>query len=57
MTHALKAGRYAWIQVAKGSVELNGKILKQGDGAAVEEESKLTIAGVEESEVLLFDLA
>jgi redox-sensitive bicupin YhaK (pirin superfamily) len=57
VTHSLKAGRYAWLQVAKGSVELNGKLLKQGDGAAVEQESKLTIKGVEEAEVLLFDLA
>jgi redox-sensitive bicupin YhaK (pirin superfamily) len=57
VTHELKKGRYAWLQVAKGSVELNGKTLQQGDGAAVEEESKLTIKGVEEAEILLFDLA
>jgi len=57
VTHEVKAGRYAWLQVAKGSVELNGKVLKQGDGAAVENESKLTIKGVEEAEILLFDLA
>ncbi len=32
-------------------------MLKQGDGAAVEDETKLTIKGVEEAEILLFDLA
>ena len=57
VTHALADGRYAWVQIAKGAVELNGKLLKQGDGAAVSEETRLTIKGVEESEVLLFDLA
>jgi len=38
-------------------VELNGKPLKHGDGAAVADESKLVIKGVEDAEVLLFDLA
>jgi len=55
--HELKPGRYAWLQVAKGIIELNGKVLKQGDGAAMQDESKLMIKGVEEAEVLLFDLA
>ena len=55
--HDLGQGRYAWLQVAKGAVELNGKKLGQGDGAAVSEEQKLTIKGVEDAEVLLFDLA
>ncbi len=55
--HQLGEGRYAWLQVAKGAVELNGKKLGQGDGAAVSEEQKLNIKGVEDAEVLLFDLA
>jgi quercetin 2,3-dioxygenase len=49
--------RYAWLQVAKGTVELNGKNLEPGDGAAVSEEHQLTVKGVDEAEVLLFDLA
>jgi quercetin 2,3-dioxygenase len=56
-THELAKGRHAWLQVAKGAVELNGKPLKQGDGAAVSDEQKLAIKGVENAEVLLFDLA
>jgi quercetin 2,3-dioxygenase len=56
--HALRDGRYAWVQVARGTVNVNGQELKAGDGAAATQESKLTIAGVSESsEVLLFDLA
>ena len=57
VTHELAKGRYAWLQVAKGGVEVNGKQLKQGDGAAVSDERKLAIKGTEEAEVLLFDLA
>jgi redox-sensitive bicupin YhaK (pirin superfamily) len=57
VTHELAKGRYAWLQVAKGAVNVNGKALVQGDGAAVENESKLEIQGTEDSEILLFDLA
>ena len=32
--HALADGRYAWIQVARGAVSVNGQELKAGDGAA-----------------------
>jgi len=55
--HSLGAKRHAWLQVAKGEVELNGQKLKQGDGAAVSEEKELTIKGTKDAEVLLFDLA
>ena len=55
--HELAKGRYAWLQVAKGAVELNGQALKQGDGAAVSEEKLLTIKADADAEVLLFDLA
>ena len=54
--HELKPERHAYVQVARGSVTLNGKKLEMGDGAAISEEKKLEIAGVEEAEVLLFDL-
>jgi redox-sensitive bicupin YhaK (pirin superfamily) len=55
--HELGKGRYAWLQVAKGAVELNGTPLTQGDGAAVSDEQKLTIKGAKDAEILLFDLA
>ncbi len=55
--HDLTAGRYAWLQVAKGAVELNGTRLDQGDGAAVSDEQELSIKGAGNSEILLFDLA
>lgn len=57
VAHDLDKGRHAWLQVAKGAAELNGKALAQGDGAAVSDETKLQIRGTEEAEILLFDLA
>jgi len=56
--HEIGDGRYAWIQVARGAVSVNGQELRAGDGAAVSQEKKLQITGAaESSEVLLFDLA
>jgi redox-sensitive bicupin YhaK (pirin superfamily) len=57
VAHEIGSNRHAWLQVAKGSVEVNGKPLKQGDGAAVSDEKRLTVEGTEDAEVLLFDLA
>src|SRR5262249_20655270 len=57
VVHHLDRKRFAWLQVAKGEIELNGKALNQGDGAAIGDEEKLTIKGAKDSEVLLFDLA
>jgi redox-sensitive bicupin YhaK (pirin superfamily) len=57
VTHALAAGRRAWVQVARGGVTLNGRRLQAGDGAAVAEELALTLTADAEAEVLLFDMA
>lgn len=49
-----RPNRYGWLQVARGTVSLNGEELGVGDGAAIEQETKVTIAG--DGEVLMFDL-
>jgi redox-sensitive bicupin YhaK (pirin superfamily) len=55
--HALAGGRGAWVQAARGSVIVNGVALAEGDGAAIEEETAVTIvAGDSEAELFLFDL-
>jgi hypothetical protein len=56
-TYALQPGRYAWLQVARGEVDLNGHRLLAGDGAAVSDEQLLTLVAQQSAEVLLFDLA
>jgi redox-sensitive bicupin YhaK (pirin superfamily) len=56
----LAAGRRAWVEVARGSVVVNGVALAEGDGASVEKESQLTVEGSgggPVAEVLVFDLA
>lgn len=55
--HALKPGRHAWVQVARGDVTLNGNAMHAGDGAAVDDEAAIDLAASADAEVLLFDLA
>jgi len=55
--HELEADRHAYVQVARGSVKLNGTKLEEGDGAALSEETSIELTGVKDAEVLLFDLA
>jgi quercetin 2,3-dioxygenase len=54
--HTLAPNRRAWLQVARGAVELNGIVLKEGDGAAIKDETKLLIKATVPSDLLLFDL-
>ena len=58
VTHTIAAGRASWVQAARGSVTVNGVALSQGDGAAIEDESALTIVATSpDAEILLFDLS
>lgn len=54
--HTFRPGRSGWIQVASGSVTANGQVLSAGDGAAVTDEEEVVLTGIDEGEVLLFDL-
>lgn len=56
LEHRLESGRFAWLQIIKGTIDLNGNEMKDGDGAAVSQEEILRIKAEAESEVLLFDL-
>ena len=55
-TLALAKGRSAWIQVAKGTLELNGEKLEAGDGMAVAGEPELKFRS-KDGFFLLFDMA
>jgi redox-sensitive bicupin YhaK (pirin superfamily) len=58
VSYELAEKRYAWIQVVKGSLEINGEKLNASDGAAISEEKLLKAKALEsETEFLLFDLA
>lgn len=54
--HVIAPGRGGWVQVARGSVELNGEMLREGDGVAIPASGPLRIKGVADAEVLLFDI-
>jgi redox-sensitive bicupin YhaK (pirin superfamily) len=54
--HTLGRGRSGWLQVLRGSVQLNGIALEAGDGAAISDESSLAIRAAGPAEVMLFDL-
>jgi redox-sensitive bicupin YhaK (pirin superfamily) len=46
----------AWVQVIRGTLEVNGERLEPGDGAAVSGESRLDLGAVADVEALIFDL-
>ncbi len=50
-------GRVQWLQVARGAVALNGQHLAAGDGAAIDDETALTLRAETPAELLLFDMA
>jgi quercetin 2,3-dioxygenase len=56
LDYEMDPGRYAWVQVARGAVEVNGETAAQGDAVVVVGEPKLRIVGEATAEVLLFDL-
>ena len=55
---AVGSGRIAWVQVARGAVEVDGERLAAGDGAAITDPESIAIDGREEdAEVLVFVMA
>lgn len=57
ISHALESSRNAWVQIANGSVKLNGQQLSSGDGAAISNEDIVTIEATSQAEILFFDMA
>jgi redox-sensitive bicupin YhaK (pirin superfamily) len=56
VAHDFGDGRRAWLQVARGSVELGGVTYEAGDGAAISGEKRIELLGRAPAELLLFDL-
>ncbi len=55
-TLALEPGRSAWVHVARGRVRLAGEELGPGDGAGLREEAALELEGLEDAEVVVWEL-
>ncbi len=54
----LAAGRFGWLQLAKGGLEIGGGVMQAGDGAKISDERVIAAKALApETEFLLFDLA
>ncbi len=56
ISYRLRTDRYAWVQVARGSVEVLGESLEQGDAALISSEELVEVRASSSSEIILFDL-
>ena len=57
VSHALGAGRHAWVQVIRGDPTVSGGTLHAGDGLALSDEPEVVLEAKGPAEVLVFDLA
>ena len=53
----INSGRHVWIQMVRGSIDVNGEQIKTGDGLRTSKEQLLKIKALDDSEYMLFDLA
>jgi redox-sensitive bicupin YhaK (pirin superfamily) len=53
----LASPRKGWVQMAEGSIKVNGQTLSKGDGLAIDGEGLLSFSDGDKAEFLLFDLA
>ncbi|MFI5184112.1 MAG: pirin family protein [Vicinamibacteria bacterium] len=53
----LAQGRHAWVHVARGKATVNRLEVREGDGLAMTDEKEVRLAGQDDAEVLVFDLA
>lgn len=54
--YKLAKDRHAWLQVARGQIDINGLKMAAGDGVAISNETDLKVQSLNSSELLLFDL-
>jgi hypothetical protein len=58
IAHDFAPGRFGYLQLAKGGLEIGGAIMQPGDGAKIDGESAIAIKALADgTEFLLFDLA
>lgn len=57
LNYTIPKDRHVWLQVLRGSVEVNASRLSTGDAVAVSDEATLTIKATTHAELMLFDLA
>jgi redox-sensitive bicupin YhaK (pirin superfamily) len=55
--YRLAAGRRAYLVPARGAIAVNGVRLSERDGAAIDNERTLSVAALEDAEIVLVDVA
>lgn len=55
--HTLGHDRCAWIQIARGTVNIRGNLMSAGDGVAIETPQTIDIDGKGDAEILVFDMS
>jgi len=55
-TLTLADNRHAYVHVARGRIELNGQLLREGDGVRMRKEQVIELSNGRDAEVLVFDL-
>lgn len=56
VTHEPADRRKVWVQVARGRAEVNGVMAEAVDGLALSRERQVTLKGLSDAEILLFDM-
>jgi redox-sensitive bicupin YhaK (pirin superfamily) len=57
VAHAVSPGRHAWLHVARGTIEVSGQTLGEGDAVSTSDAGALGCTAIEDAEILVFDLA
>lgn len=57
LRYTIPDGRHVWLQILRGSVDVDGTVLQTSDAIAVSEETHLPIKASSDAELMLFDLA
>jgi redox-sensitive bicupin YhaK (pirin superfamily) len=57
LDHVTSPDRKPWLQIARGSVDTDGDVLRAGDGVAWIDAASIHLSAREDSELLLFDMA
>lgn len=57
LNFTVERGRHAWLQVARGAMEVNGTVLKSGDAIATSTATQIHARAIQDTDALLFDLA
>ena len=57
VVYSARPNRHLWVQVVRGRIKLDDRLLVAGDGAAITQAESIELAAIENAELLLFDLA